>query len=71
MVKNVHTELFVLDKLKNPFFIDLLSAYQTKKSLIYITEYIQCQNLKSLLQTKVFSELESKFIISNIINCLK
>ena len=70
MVNNVTKELQVLTEYKNTFFVDILSAYQNKTSLFLITKFISSDNLKVILQKKIFSESESKFIICNLICCL-
>ena len=69
-IKSINTERFILGKLNHPFIMRLNYAFQTKKSLYFITQFMHGGELNYHIykeKNNYFSEGKTKFYAAEII----
>lgn len=67
-IHSVMNERTLLAKLKHPFIINMIAAFQDRENLYLLMEYIDGGDLRYHIgQRRRFTEQETKFFLANMI----
>ena len=71
-VKSVMNERAILEKVRSQFIVNIILAFQDKENLYIVTDFISGGDLRfNIHSKKLFTEIETRFIIASILTGLE